>query len=192
MSRIGKMPVALPKGVSVTIADGNLITVKGPKGQLQQQLPTEITVEVAGAENGQSELRVSRPSDAKTHKALHGLTRALLNNMVTGVEKGFTRVLEVEGVGYRAGMMGKNLVVMVGLSHPVEILPPPGVGFEVDKAGRMITVTGIDKQVVGQMAAQIRDLRSPEPYKGKGIRYQGEIVRQKAGKSGKVGGKGKK
>ncbi len=187
MSRIGKLPVALPKGVSVTVSDSNYITVKGPKGQLEQQFPGEMSFAI---ENGQ--VSVARPSDAKNHKALHGLSRALLNNMVTGVSGGFKRVLEVEGVGYRAGMMGKNLVVIVGYSHPVEVVPPPGITFEVDKTGRQITVTGIDKQVVGQMAAQIHDLRAPEPYKGKGVRYQGEKIRQKAGKSGKVGGKGKK
>lgn len=187
MSRIGKLPVAVPKGVNVTVSDGNLVTVKGPKGELAQQMPTEIGIEVASGE-----VRVSRPSDAKTHKALHGLTRALLNNMVIGVNTGFSRVLDIEGVGYRAGVMGKNLVVMVGYSHPVEMVPPPGIAFEVDKAGRSVTISGIDKQVVGQMAAQIRELRPPEPYKGKGIRYHGEVVRQKAGKSGKVGGKGKK
>ncbi|OQA46294.1 MAG: 50S ribosomal protein L6 [Chloroflexi bacterium ADurb.Bin325] len=187
MSRIGKLPVSLPQGVSLTVGESNLVTVKGPKGQLQQRLPADINIEVAGGE-----VRVSRPSDAKAHKALHGLARALVDNMVTGVNHGFTRVLEVEGVGYRAGMIGQNLVIMAGYSHPVEFLPPPGIAFEVDKAGRVITVSGIDKQVVGQMAAQIRELRAPEPYKGKGIRYQGEVVRQKAGKSGKVGGKGKK
>jgi large subunit ribosomal protein L6 len=187
VSRIGKMPVALPKDVSVTIGEGNLVTVKGPKGQLQQQFPTEITFEQVS-----SEVRVTRPTDAKTHRALHGLSRALLNNMVTGVASGFTRTLDVEGVGYRAGMMGKDLTVVVGYSHPVQIVPPPGIAFEVDKTGRQITITGIDKQLVGQMAAQVRELRPPEPYKGKGIRYRGEIVRQKAGKSGKVGGKGKK
>lgn len=187
MSRIGKMPVALPSGVSVTVDEGNLVTVRGPKGQLQQQLPTDIVVEVAS-----SEVCVKRPSDAKVHRAMHGLSRALLNNMVQGVHVGFTSVLDVQGVGYRAGLMGKNLVVMVGLSHPVEFPPPPGISFDVDKTGRQITVSGIDKQMVGQMAAQIRELRPPEPYKGKGIRYRGEIVRQKAGKSGKVGGKGKK
>jgi large subunit ribosomal protein L6 len=181
------MPVALPKGVSVTVGEGNFITVKGPKGQLQQQFPAEMNFAV---DNG--EIQVTRPTDAKNHRALHGLSRALLNNMVTGVNTGFTRVLEVEGVGYRAGLMGKNLVVLVGYSHPVELVPPPGITFEVDKAGRTITISGIDKQVVGQMAAQIHDLRPPEPYKGKGVRYQGEKVRQKAGKSGKVGGKGKK
>lgn len=187
MSRIGKLPVTLPKGVSVTIGEGNYVTVKGPKGQLQQQFPSEISIELA-----ETEARVSRPSDAKTHKALHGLSRALLNNMVTGVVSGFTQVLDVEGVGYRAGLMGKNLVMLVGYSHPVEFVPPPNVNFEVDKTGRQITVSGIDKQVVGQMAAQIRGLRPPEPYKGKGVRYRGEKVKQKAGKSGKVGGKGKK
>jgi len=187
VSRIGKMPVALPKGVSVTIGEGNFVTVKGPKGQLQQQFPPEINLELA-----ETEVRVSRPSDAKTHKALHGLSRALLNNMVTGVASGFTMMLSVEGVGYRAGLMGKNLVMLVGYSHPVEFVPPPNISFEVDKTGRQITVSGIDKQVVGQMAAQIRGLRPPEPYKGKGVRYRGETVKLKAGKSGKVGGKGKK
>ncbi len=187
MSRIGKMPVALPKGVSVTVNDSNYITVKGPKGQLEQQFPAEMTFAVDAGQ-----VVVTRPSDTKNHKALHGLSRALLNNMVTGVNAGFKRVLEVEGVGYRAGVMGKNLVVIVGYSHPVELVPPAGISFEVDKTGRTITVNGIDKQVVGQMAAQIHDLRPPEPYKGKGVRYQGEKIRQKAGKSGKVGGKGKK
>lgn len=187
MSRIGKMPVALPKGVSVTVDEGNFITVKGPKGQLQQQFPMDIAFAIEGAE-----VVVTRPSDAKNHKALHGLSRALLNNMVMGVHAGFTRVLEVEGVGYRAGVMNKNLVMLVGYSHPVELVAPPGVTFEVDKSGRTITITGIDKQLVGQMAAHVHDLRPPEPYKGKGVKYQGEIVRRKAGKSGKVGGKGKK
>lgn len=187
MSRIGKMPVPLPKDVSVTVGAGNLVTVKGPKGQLEQQFPPEIAFEV-----GSAEVSVRRPSDAKVHKALHGLARALLNNMVIGVHEGFKRVLEVEGVGYRAGVLGKNLVVIAGLSHPVELVPPPGITFEVDKTGRQITITGIDKQLVGQMAAHIREIRAPEPYKAKGIRYQGEKIRQKAGKSGKVGGKGKK
>lgn len=187
MSRIGKMPVELPKGVSVMVNERNLVTVKGPKGELQQQLPSEIILEVAA-----TEVSVKRASDAKVHRAMHGLGRALLNNMVQGVNSGYTRVLDVQGVGYRAGLMGKNLVVMVGYSHPVEFVPPPGITFEVDRTGRQITVSGIDKQLVGQMAAEIRALRPPEPYKGKGIRYQGEIVRQKAGKSGKVGGKGKK
>jgi len=181
------MPIALPSGVSVTVDESNLVIVKGPKGQLKQQLPKEITVDIAGGQ-----VRVTRPSDAKTHRAMHGLSRALLNNMIHGVHAGFTRVLDIEGVGYRAGIIGKNLVVMVGYSHPLEFAPPAGITFEVDKSGRQISVSGIDKQVVGQMAAYIRELRPPEPYKGKGVRYRGEIVRLKAGKSGKIGGKGKK
>ena len=187
MSRIGKMPVSLPKGVSVTIDPSNLVVVRGPKGELKQQFPGEITLEQVD-----TSIQVSRPTDQKTHRALHGLSRALLNNMVTGVSKGFVRQMDIEGVGYRAAMMGKNLVTFVGYSHPVETVPPAGISFEVDKTGRQITITGIDKQLVGQIAAQIRGLRPPEPYKGKGIRYHGEVVRQKAGKSGKVGGKGGK
>jgi large subunit ribosomal protein L6 len=177
------MPISVPKGVTVTVAPGNAVTVWGPKGQLEHQFPAEIIFERVG-----DEIRVGRFADQKAQRALHGLSRALLNNMVIGVSKGFTQVMEVEGVGYRSAMMGKNLVVMVGYSHPVEIVAPAGITFEVDKTGRQITIAGIDKQVVGQMAAQIRDLRPPEPYKGKGIRYQGEKIRQKAGKSGKVGG----
>ena len=177
----------LPKGVSVTIGEGNLVTVKGPKGQL-----AAADAQRDQLRGGRRQVQVTPPTDAKTQRALHGLSRALLNNMVTGVSAGFTRVLDIEGVGYRAGVMGKDLVVLVGYSHPVQIVPPPGIAFEVDKTGRVITITGIDKQLVGHMAAQIRDLRPPEPYKGKGIRYQGEKIRQKAGKSGKVGGKGKK
>jgi large subunit ribosomal protein L6 len=187
VSRIGKMPVALPKGVTVAVSPENMVTVQGPKGQLKQQFPGDISLE-----HVDSEMRVIRPSDDKTHRALHGLSRALLNNMVTGVSKGYVRILDVEGVGYRAAMVGKNLVVLVGYSHPIETVAPPGISFEVDKTGRQITISGIDKQLVGQIAAQIRGLRPPEPYKGKGIRYHGEIVRQKAGKSGKVGGKGAK
>ncbi len=184
MSRIGKMPVPVPKGVNITIDQGNQITVQGPKGQLKRQFPADIHFEHA---DGQ--VNVTRPTDQKTHKALHGLSRALLNNMVTGVSKGFQTVLEVEGVGYRAAMLGKNLVMVVGYSHPVEMVPPPGIAFEVDKTGRVITISGIDKELIGQMAAEIRRLRPPEPYKGKGIRYRGEQIRRKAGKTGKVGGK---
>lgn len=187
MSRIGKLPIPLPAGVSVTVDADHRVTVKGPKGQLAQQFPAEIAIEV-----GSAEVSLKRPSDAKPHRALHGLARALLNNMVVGVHQGYKRVLEVEGVGYRAGLAGQNLVVIAGLSHPVEMIPPPGITFEVDKTGRQITITGIDKQLVGQMAAYIREVRPPEPYQAKGVRYQGEKVRQKAGKSGKVGGKGKK
>jgi large subunit ribosomal protein L6 len=187
VSRVGKMPIPLPKGVSVAVDPGNAVTVKGPKGQLLQQCPADIKIELTD-----SEVRVSRPSDDNRHRALHGLTRALLNNMVTGVSNGFTQLLDIEGVGYRAGILGKNLVVIVGYSHPVEVVPPTGITFEVDRSGRQITIRGIDKQVVGQIAAQIRGIRAPEPYKGKGVRYHGEKVRQKAGKSGKVGGKGGK
>lgn len=187
MSRVGRMPVSLPKGVAVTVEQGNQVIVRGPKGQLQQQFPAEI-----GLELNDDTVQVTRPTDLARHRALHGLSRALLNNMVLGVSQGFKRVLEVEGVGYRSNLFGKNLVVVVGYSHPVEIVPPTGVSFEVDKTGRQITISGIDKQVVGEVAAQIRRLRPPEPYKGKGIRYQGEVIRQKAGKSGKVGAKGKK
>ena len=184
MSRIGKMPVQLPTNVSVAIDPGNVVTVKGPKGQLQQQFPPAIKFE-----HSEQSIAVTRPSDSKQHKALHGLSRALLNNMVVGVSAGFTRILDVVGVGYRAGLLGENLVLMVGYSHPVEMVPPAGISFAVDKTGREITIVGIDKQAVGHIAAQIRDLRPPEPYKGKGLRYRGEVVRQKQGKSGKVGGK---
>jgi large subunit ribosomal protein L6 len=184
MSRIGKMPVPVPKGVNVMVDQGNLITVKGPKGQLTQQFPAVIRFE-----QSDGHIQVTRPTDQKEHRALHGLSRALLNNMVLGVSQGFQIVLEVEGVGYRAAILGKNLVVVVGYSHPIEMVPPPDIRFEVDKTGRVITVTGIDKQVVGQIADRIRRLRPPEPYKGKGIRYRGELVRRKAGKTGKVGGK---
>jgi len=184
VSRIGKMPVSLPKGVTLQVDQGNVVTVQGPKGKLEQQIPAVIAVELVG-----NEVQLKRPSDAKPHRALHGLSRALVNNMVLGVSAGFTRILDVEGVGYRASMFGKDLVVMVGYSHPIQVVAPAGIAFEVDKPGRQITISGIDKQLVGQMAAQIRELRPPEPYKGKGIRYRGEIVRQKAGKSGKVGSK---
>jgi large subunit ribosomal protein L6 len=181
------MPVAVPQGVSVSVDAGNVVTVNGPKGQLVQQMPPDIAFVL-----DDGEVRVTRPTDSKQHKGLHGLSRALLFNMVTGVTAGYTRQLDVEGVGYRAGMMGKNLVMLVGYSHPVEIVPPPGIAFEVDRTGRQVTVSGIDKHQVGQMAAEIRALREPEPYKGKGVRYHGQLVRRKAGKSGKVGGKGKK
>jgi large subunit ribosomal protein L6 len=178
------MPIELPKGVSVDVGRGNYVTVKGPRGQLEQQLPPDMILEV-----NDGEVLVKRPSDSPEHKAFHGMSRALLYNMVQGVSGGFTRVLDIEGVGYRSGIIGKNLVLLLGYSHPVEIVPPPGISFEVDKSGRQITISGIDKQQVGQMAAEIRSIRSPEPYKGKGVRYRGEMVRLKAGKSGKVGGK---
>lgn len=187
MSRIGKMPVALPKGVSVAVDAGNMVVVQGPKGKLEQQFPPDIAVVL-----NDGEALVQRPTDSKEHRGLHGLSRALLFNMVQGVTSGYTQVMEIEGVGYRAGMIGNNLVMMVGYSHPVELVPPSGIKFEVDKTGRQVTITGIDKHQVGQMAAEIRKLRAPEPYKGKGVRYRGELIRRKAGKSGKVGGKGKK
>jgi large subunit ribosomal protein L6 len=182
MSRIGKMPVALPKGVSITM-EGSTVTVKGPKGTLSQVFSPEMEIVL---EDGV--LTVKRPSDAQGHRALHGLTRALLNNMVTGVSEGFTRKLTVEGVGYRAEMAGQNLVLNVGYSHPVQIVPPTAeTQFAVEgRGGREIIVKGIDKQVVGEISARIRGVRPPEPYKGKGIRYENEVVRRKAGKTGKV------
>jgi large subunit ribosomal protein L6 len=169
----------LPKGVSATV-NKNEVTVKGPKGELTETFLPDISVTV---ENDQ--IVVKRPSDQRHHKALHGLTRALINNMVTGVSAGFIRELVIEGVGYRAVMEGKNLVLSLGYSHPVVFEPVEGISFEVEKGGRRLAVKGIDKQVVGEFAARIRRTRSPEPYKGKGVRYKGEPVRRKAGKAGK-------
>ncbi|TAH51099.1 MAG: 50S ribosomal protein L6 [Chloroflexota bacterium] len=182
MSRIGKMPVALPKGVTVSI-DGTNVKVKGPKGELSQTFHEDMTI---AQEDGK--LVVSKPDDP-AYDAMHGLTRALLNNMVKGVTDGFSKTLEIEGVGYRGELQGKNLVLALGYSHPVPVEPPPGINFSVDKSQRVITVEGADKQTVGQVAANIRSLRPPEPYKGKGIRYQGEKIRRKAGKAGKAGAK---
>lgn len=179
MSRIGKLPVSIPGGVTITVDEGNVVTVKGPKGSLTQTLSPEMKIE---EENGV--VHVSRPSDDKKHRALHGLTRSLLHNMVVGTTEGFAKNLEIVGVGYRAQLSGKNLVLNVGYSHPVEITPPEGITFEVP-APTKIFVKGIDKQVVGQVAADIRAVRSPEPYKGKGIRYENEVVRRKEGKTGK-------
>lgn len=180
MSRVGKMPIKLPKGVTVDIQGGS-VTVKGAKGQLQQDIRPEISVR---QENGI--LYVERQSESRHHRAFHGLTRALLNNMVIGVSDGFRRRLVVEGVGYRAETSGENLILNVGYSHPVEIEPPGSVKFEVENRGKLITVDGVDKQVVGEICAKIRKVRPPEPYKGKGIRYEDEYVRRKAGKAGKV------
>ncbi|KPK12697.1 MAG: 50S ribosomal protein L6 [Anaerolineae bacterium SG8_19] len=180
MSRIGMMPIELPKGVNVDIK-GSDITVTGSKGHLTQSFRPEMSIKV---EDGV--LTVERPSDSRQDRAFHGLTRALLNNMVVGVSEGFTRRLEIEGVGYRAELSGNNLVLNVGYSHPVEIEPPQNVQFEVENRGKLVIVTGIDKQVVGEISAKIRKVRPPEPYKGKGIRYEGEYVRRKAGKAGKV------
>ena len=179
MSRIGRLPIAVPAGVTVTIDDNNLVTVKGPKGTLSQLVHPDITVKHEGAE-----ILVTRPSDDKQHRALHGLTRSLINNMVVGVSTGFEKKLEIVGTGYRAQMDGKDLVLNVGYSHPVRFPKMDGIEFETP-APTKITVKGIDKQKVGQIAADIRKTRAPEPYKGKGIRYEGEFVRRKEGKTGK-------
>ena len=180
MSRIGRMPVVLPDGVEVQIK-GSHVRVKGPKGELQHTFPADMKISL-----DDGEVNVKRPSDAKQHRSLHGMTRALINNMVVGVSTGFEKILEVNGVGYRAELSGKNLVLNVGYSHPVEVEPPEGINFEVDTRTRQIKIAGYDKQVVGQVAADIRKIRPPEPYKGKGIKYLEERIRRKAGKAGKV------
>lgn len=186
MSRIGRKPISVPKGVDITVADGNYVTVKGPKGVLAQQLPEDMAIE-----QDSGVLQVNRPSDNRQHKALHGLTRSLLANMVTGVTDGYTRVLEISGVGYRALREGKNLILQVGFSHPIRVTPPEGITFDIVERRsanepQQVIVRGIDKQVVGEEASKIRALRPPEPYKGYGIKYQGERVRRKAGKAGKT------
>lgn len=181
MSRIGKQPIPIPDKVQVTI-DGSTVTVKGPKGDLSYTFSPEIAIQ---QENMQ--IVVTRPSDDQRHRALHGTTRALIANMVTGVSKGFERVLTIEGVGYRGEMDGKKLVMYLGYSHNIPIEPPQDVEFVVEERGRVIKVRGTDKQVVGELAAYIRKLRPPEPYLGKGVRYEGEIIRRKAGKAGKTG-----
>ncbi|HRN68014.1 MAG TPA: 50S ribosomal protein L6 [Promineifilum sp.] len=180
MSRVGKAPIQLPKGVSIDI-DGTTVAVKGPKGELTRTLHPEMNIAL---EDGV--LSVTRPSDDRQHRSLHGLTRALLNNMVTGVSNGYTKVLLIEGVGYRAEMDGKRLVLYVGYSHPVYFEPDNGISFAVEDRGRKVIISGIDKEYVGEIAARVRKQRPPEPYKGKGVRYEGEIVRRKAGKTGKV------
>ncbi|RME50128.1 MAG: 50S ribosomal protein L6 [Caldilineae bacterium] len=179
MARIGKKPIPIPGGVSVSI-NKNQVTVKGPKGELSRTFSPDITIKVED-----NQIVVTRPTDQRHHRALHGLTRALLNNMVIGVSQGFSRELVIEGVGYRAVMDGSNLVLNVGYSHPVVFEPVPGISFEVEKGGRGLAVKGIDKEIVGEFAARIRRTRPPEPYKGKGIRYKGEYIRRKAGKAGK-------
>ena len=179
MSRIGRMPVAVPAGVTVTIAEGNKVTVKGPKGTLERELPTEMSIE---QQDGQ--IIVSRPNDLKKMKSLHGLTRTLVNNMVHGVTEGYEKVLEVNGVGYRASKQGKKLTLNLGYSHPVEMEDPEGIETVLEGQNK-ITVKGISKEKVGQYAAEIRDKRRPEPYKGKGIKYADEVVRRKVGKTGK-------
>ena len=181
MSRIGRLPIEVPQGVEVKI-NGTQVSVKGPKGAMQADFSADMLIKL---ENGT--LTVERPSDQPTHRALHGTTRALLNNMVTGVNTGFVNTLEIVGVGYRAELVGNNLTINVGYSHPVEVVPPEGISFEVDTKTKQIKVIGHDKQMVGQVAANIRFIRPPEPYKGTGIRYLGEHVRRKAGKAGKTG-----
>ncbi len=174
MSRVGRLPIPIPSGVAVSV-DAGLVSVTGPKGELAWQAPAPIEVHIAG-----DEVTVTRPTDKRSMRALHGLTRALINNMVLGVSEGFTKVLEIQGTGYRAEMVGENVNLRVGFSHPVVVEPHPGISLKVE--GQLVRVSGISKQAVGQQAAEIRKIRPPEPYKGKGIRYQGEWVRRKAGK----------
>ena len=178
MSRIGRLPIAIPAGVTVDVAENNKVTVKGPKGTLERVLPEEMEIKVEGAE-----VVVSRPSDLKRMKALHGLTRTLINNMVIGVTEGYEKKLEVNGVGYRASKAGKTLTLNLGYSHPVEMEDPEGLETKVED--NKIIVSGIDKEKVGQYAAEIRSTRAPEPYKGKGIKYDYEVIRRKVGKTGK-------
>ena len=179
MSRIGRQPIPLPSGVTVTI-EPELVTVKGPNGQLSERISRDMTVEQTSGDNG-DQLVVSRPTDRGEHRALHGLTRTLVANMVTGVTEGYSKSLEIQGVGYRAALKGRDLELALGYSHAVEIKAPDGITFEVPQPTR-ITVRGASKQVVGEIAAQIRKQRKPEPYKGKGIRYEGEYVARKVGK----------
>ena len=178
MSRIGRLPVAIPAGVTVEVAEGNKVTVKGSKGTLVRVLPAEMDIKV---EDGH--VVVSRPNDLKKMKSLHGLTRTLIHNMVVGVSEGYEKKLEVNGVGYKAAKQGKKLVLSLGYSHPVEMIDPEGLEAVVD--GNVITVKGIDKEKVGQYAAEIREKRATEPYKGKGIKYADEVIRRKVGKTGK-------
>jgi large subunit ribosomal protein L6 len=180
MSRIGRQPVEIPPGVEITLSEGNNVVVKGPRGSLTRVFPRTMIIE-----REDKQMVVSRPNDEGKQRALHGLSRTLLSNMVAGVTNGFTKTLEVQGVGYRAQLQGTSLQLALGFSHPVFVAPPDGITFVVE--GPRIHVQGIDKEHVGQVAANIRKLRPPEPYKGKGIRYQGERVRRKAGKTGKVG-----
>ena len=178
MSRIGRMPIAVPAGVTVEIAENNHVTVKGPKGTLERTLPSEMEIKLEG-----DVITVTRPNDLKKMKSLHGLTRTLVNNMVVGVTTGFTKVLEENGVGYKASKAGKTLTLNLGYSHPVVMEDPEGIESTV--TDNKITITGIDKEKVGQYAAEIRDKRRPEPYKGKGIKYADEVIRRKVGKTGK-------
>lgn len=184
MSRVGKAPIPLPPEVEVKIED-DLVAVKGPRGELSRQFHKQISIRREG-----QTLLVERPSDDRLHRSLHGTTRSLLANMVQGVTAGFQKALDLSGVGYRAQKNGENLILQVGYSHPVEMAPPPHISFQLEGTGRVV-VTGIDKELVGQVAARVRAVRRVDPYKGKGIRYLGEVVRRKAGKAGKVGGKKK-
>ncbi|WP_461205189.1 50S ribosomal protein L6 [Clostridium sp. DL1XJH146] len=179
MSRVGRLPIEIPAGVTVDVTPDNVVTVKGPKGQLVKKMHEDMIIEL-----NEKEVLIKRPSDVKEHRALHGLTRALLFNMVTGVSKGYEKVLELVGVGYRAQLKGKDLGLSLGYSHPVEVKAVEGIQFEVPETTKII-VKGIDKELVGSVAANIRVWRKPEPYKGKGIRYQGEHIRRKEGKTGK-------
>lgn len=182
MSRIGRMPIAVPSGVTVKI-DGSVVSVKGPKGEMTREFHHDMIIEM---EN--NEILVKRPSDNKEHRSLHGLTRTLIANMVTGVTQGFAKTLEIAGVGYRAAKAGSKLNLTLGFSHPVVVEPPKGISIDVPAPNKII-ISGIDKEAVGQLAAEIRSFREPEPYKGKGIKYEGERIRRKIGKAG---GKGKK
>ena len=179
MSRIGKLPIPIISGVTITVGDEGRVTVKGPKGTLDLDVPDPITVEV-----GEDAVTVSRPNDERTSKQLHGLTRSLVNNMVVGVTEGYTKTLLISGTGYRVVPKGNTLEFSLGFSHPVVIEPPQGISFAVESATKF-SVSGIDKQLVGETAAKIRKLRKPDPYKGKGVRYDGEVIRRKAGKAGK-------
>jgi large subunit ribosomal protein L6 len=181
MSRIGRMPVTIPKGVQVDV-QGNTVRVKGPKGQMERSFPSDVSIALKDGE-----VVVSREGDERHVRALHGMARALINNMVVGVSTGFSKTLQIEGVGYRAEQKGKDLVLALGYSHPIQLEPPTGIQFSVDERAKTVTISGYDKEQVGQLAADIRKLRPPEPYKGKGLRYLGEHVRRKAGKAGKVG-----
>ena len=179
MSRIGRLPVAIPAGVTVKVDEKNVVTVKGPKGELTQNIHPDMKITIEGAV-----LTVTRPSDDKMHRSLHGLSRTLINNMVVGVTEGYVKALDVVGVGYRAQVTGKNLVLTIGYSHPVEMVPAEGITFECPNPNKIL-VKGIDKQVVGAVAANVRSVREPEPYHGKGIKYETEVIRRKEGKTGK-------